>query len=180
MTSTATWIETFTGQHVNLIDPDPSTISIRDIAHHLANTNRFGGATAKPYSVAEHCVRMSFITPKHLRFEALMHDAAEAYIGDMPSPYKLVMPEFKEFEARLEACIRRAFEMPGAAHPTTVKWYDNMMLITEARDLGLSWWDTNKHTGMPEPLEGLIVPWGHELAEARFLERFETLRNQGL
>ncbi len=176
MTSHATWIETYTGRHVDLIDPDPSTISIRDLAHHLACTNRFGGAT-EPYSVAEHSVRMSFITPSHLRFEALMHDAAEAYIGDMPSPYKRMMPEFQRFEAKLEACIRRAFEMPGDKHPDSIKYYDNMMLITEARDLGLSWWNSNKHTDMPEPLDEKIEPWGHVAAEERFLERFRDLRS---
>ena len=175
MTSTATHIETFTGRNVDILDPDPNEICIEDIAHALANTNRFGGHTRVPYSVAEHSVRMSHIVPEFLAMDALMHDAQEAYIGDMPSPFKKVMQEFQFYEDRIECVIRKAFDLPGSKHDPRIKHYDNVMLITEARDLGLSWWNTLKHTDMPEPLPDHIYPWTWRFASISFLDRFKEL-----
>lgn len=175
MTSIATHIETFTGRNVDILDPDPNEICIEDIAHALANTNRFGGHTRIPYSVAEHSVRISHIVPEFLVMDALMHDAQEAYIGDMPSPFKKVMPEFQFYEDRIERAIRKAFDLPGAKHDPRIKYYDNVMLITEARDLGLSWWNTLKHNEMPDPLNFTIVPWDWQSAKNMFLNRFHEL-----
>ncbi len=175
MTSTATWIETFTHKRVDCHSPDPSQICIDDIAHHLANTNRFGGSIYEPYSVAQHCVLMSRMCPPGLALECLMHDAAEAYLGDMPSPYKSEMPQFGTFEARFEKAIRAAFGLPGDHHPEAVKHWDNVMLMTEARDFGLSWYGTKKHTGMPSAHPAVITPWGWRDARALFLQRFKEL-----
>lgn len=175
MVSTHTWIETFTGKHVDIIDPQPESIDIIDIAHALSMCNRFGGHTSAPYSVAEHCVRMSHIVPLELALEALLHDAAEAYLGDMPSPFKKAMPEFKAYEARMEAAIRKHFGLPGDRHPDEIKYFDDQLLVTEARDLGLSWWNTGKHTGMPEPLVKNIVPMAWWRAESVFLDRYQAL-----
>jgi len=175
MVSTATDIETFTGRHVDILDPDPAEINIEDIAHALSHTNRFGGHPKKAYSVAEHSVRMSYIVPPELALEALMHDAQEAYIGDMPSPFKKVLAEFKHYEDQLEAAVRCAFNLPGDKHPAEIKFYDNVMLITEARDLGLSWWNTDKHTDMPAPLVERIIPTSAPIAKRAFLERYYEL-----
>lgn len=178
--SCATWIETFHGRRVDIVDPNPESILIEDIAHALALTNRFGGHTRKPYSVAEHCVRMSRIVPPELELEALVHDSAEFAVGDMPSPFKQVMPEFRIYEARMEAAIRRALNLPGPKHPEAIKYYDHVMLITEARDLGLSWWNTEKHWAMkgidrPEPLPERIEPWSWYLAETSFMNAYNRL-----
>lgn len=175
MTSTATWIETRSGRHVDILDPDPNEINIEDIAHALANTNRFGGHLYAPYSVAEHCVRMSYIVPPHLALEALIHDAQEAYLGDMPSPFKKVMPEFQALEDRMEAAVRAALGLPGDAHPEEIKFFDNQMLMTEARDFGLGWYGTKKHYNMPEALPETIRPWGWSTAKRAFLQRYEEL-----
>jgi len=175
MVSTATWIETYTGRHVDILDPDPNEIVIEDIAHALANTNRFGGHTQVPYSVAEHSLRMSYIVPPELALEALMHDAQEAFVGDMPSPFKKVMPEFQGLEDSMEAAIRAAFGLPGQKHSPEIKYYDDQMLVTEARDLGLSWWNSDKHTQMPPPLREKIVPAGWKTVRYAFIERFNEL-----
>ncbi len=171
MTSTATYIETFTGRHVDILDPDPGQIVIEDIAHALSHTIRFGGHTKKAYSVAEHAVRMSYIVPEHLALEALHHDDSEYLIGDMPAPFKRVMPEYRAYEDTLEAAIRCALGLPGDKHPPEIKHYDNVMLVTEARDLGLNWWKTNKHTDMPEPLAERIIPTPASVAKRAFLNR---------
>lgn len=177
MTTTATWIETYTHRQVDCLNPDPKSICIEDISHHLATTNRFSGAIYEPYSVAQHCVLMSWICPSGLAFECLMHDAAEAYIGDMVKPYKQEMPEFRGFEDIFEAAIRKAFNMPGDKHPPEVKHWDNVMLMTEARDFGMHWYGTNKHTGMPPAHYILIVPWHWTRARDEFRFRFNELQD---
>lgn len=103
------------GHYFDFLDPKPDTIEIEDIAWGLANTCRFGGQSLEFYSVAQHSVMASFfIAPEgqraaDLRREALMHDAAEAYIGDIPKPLKQLLPDYKVVEERVETAIARKF-----------------------------------------------------------------------
>jgi hypothetical protein len=129
-----TWIQTFTGRRFNYQDPRPEDIDIQDIAHALSYTTRFGGHLPVLYTVAEHSVRVSRITSPENALEALMHDAAEAYLGDVPTPLKRLLPDFQEIEVRVEKAIAEAF---GLVYPwpEEVKRNDTVMLITEARDL---------------------------------------------
>jgi hypothetical protein len=90
-----TAIETSTGIFFDVGRPDPSAVDIRDIAHHLAHTCRYSGAVRKFYSVAEHSVLVAdlacHLAPDRasaLRLPALLHDAAEAYLADLPAPAK--------------------------------------------------------------------------------------------
>lgn len=168
-------IKTFTGRWFDTLDPDPDSVDIRDIAHALALNNRFTGHSRVPYSVAEHCVRMSHITPLELALDALMHDVGEAYLPDMAAPLKRQpeMAGFVEIEARVEAACRQGLGLPGHEHDSRIKKYDLIMLVTEARDLGLSWWDWRYDS---EPLTETIEPWTWEQAEFRFLARYCALR----
>lgn len=175
MTSTATWIETFSGHAVDILDPDPGEFFVIDIAHALANVNRYGGHIFLPYSVAQHAVLMSRMCPEPLAMECLHHDDAEAYIGDMPSPFKSVMPEFKKCEARIERAIRASLGLPGDTHPPEVKHWDKVMLMTEARDFNLGWYGSNKHSDMPEAHHWRIFPWDWQRAKAEFLLRHDEL-----
>ena len=79
---------TFTGKLVNPLDLTPQDVDIRDIAHHLSNMCRWQGATRHFYSVAEHCVHVSRLVPTGYALLALLHDAAEAYMGDAIRPIK--------------------------------------------------------------------------------------------
>lgn len=175
MTSTATWIETFTGRHVDIQTPIPEEFCITDIAHALSNVNRYGGHIYAPYSVAQHAVLMSRMCPTGLALECLHHDDAEAYIGDMPSPFKSVMPEFQRCEARIERAIRKALGLPGDHHHPDVKHWDKVMLMTEARDFNLGWYGTDKHSGMPDAHPSRIVPWDWRRAKAEFINRHDEL-----
>lgn len=87
-----TTIETHTGLFYDYLDPKPEQVCIEDIAHALSNTARFGGHCSRFYSVAEHCclVRQLVIEAglPHLGLAALLHDAHEAYVGDIPTPLK--------------------------------------------------------------------------------------------
>lgn len=87
------------GNRFDLLDPEASEFDIFDIAHGLANVCRYAGQCRSFYSVAEHSILVSEIVPS-FAFEALMHDAAEAFIGDITRPLKALLPEYRESNKR--------------------------------------------------------------------------------
>jgi len=96
------WTQTASGIKLDLLAPTPDMIHWPDVAQGLSRANRFNGMTAEPYSVAEHCCKMyDFITsdgaPPAARAWALLHDAHEAYIGDIVTP---VPPALGMYAAR--------------------------------------------------------------------------------
>lgn len=168
-------IRTRSGLWFDLIEPRPASVHIEDIAHALAINNRFTGHTDLPYSVAEHCVRMSHIVPEHLALDALMHDVAEAYTSDMSKPLKDYPPMaavYKPIEARIEAVCRGALGIPGEKHSPEIREYDNIMVVTEGRDLGIKLWALLADA---KPLDGIIYPWYWARAESKFLIRYNEL-----
>ena len=111
MTSMAS-IRTFTGKTVNLEKPTVESIDIRDIAHALSQINRFTGHTRRPYSVAEHSVIGSYFVRPELALEFLLHDATEAYLGDVSAPLKTVIgSSYAELEAGFARVIARKFRL---------------------------------------------------------------------
>lgn len=82
---------TFSGRSVSLYDPTPEMICIEDIAHALSHVCRFGGHTREFYSVAQHSCLVSYLAPAEWRLAALMHDATEAYLGDVIRPLKNIL-----------------------------------------------------------------------------------------
>lgn len=164
-------VRTYTGRLVDIDDPDPGTISIVDIAHQLALTNRYAGATIFPYSVAEHCVRMARIVPEDLRLEALLHDASEAYLNDMPAPIKVTLRDYRAAEFRVTRAVRAAFGLLGDP-PRDLEYFDMQMRATEIRDLNPSW---EPEDGLPDPLPDVIEPWKWTMAKFGFRARYEIL-----
>lgn len=128
------WILTHTGRHFDLVDPQPDMINVLDIAHGLSNCCRFAGHSSHFYSVAQHSVLASRIVPAGYELEALLHDASEAYLGDVTRPLKLLLPDYRAIEQRVEAAIRAAFGLPSR-QSDTVTHADRVMLATERRDL---------------------------------------------
>lgn len=169
------WFQTYTGRRFYPLAPKPEDLDIRDIAHALARVCRFGGHTMDFYSVAQHSILVSQTVPPELAREGLMHDAAEAYLGDMVRPLKLQMPEYQRAETYLEQVIAERFRLnyiPGSGWGPLVKEADNRLLATERRDLlghRLAW------SPMPQPLEDTIFPWCPEMAEQGFLRRWAEL-----
>lgn len=113
------YLQTYSGKKISVpieedsnLERDKELFLIEDIAHALSNTCRFGGHAHKFYSVAEHSVRVSHVVPEEYALEALLHDMAEAYIGDMPSPLKAFLPEFKHMEDRLYRRMAPVFGVP--------------------------------------------------------------------
>lgn len=183
MTQTATQkvtsssIHTFTGRFVNPLELQTEDVCIEDIAHALANQCRFSGHVKKFYSVADHSLICSYIVDPELALDALLHDAAEAYLQDMARPLKQD-PRFGQAyrgaEKRAEKVIAEVF---GTTYPIPDEVYvaDNTALVTEARDLmhGTDHWGET-YRAIP-PLEAVIVPLTPAKAEEKFLKRFYAL-----
>jgi hypothetical protein len=166
------WIQTYTGKKFYPLDPRPDDICLEDIAHALAHTCRYNGHSRVFYSVAEHCVRMSVANlPGDSRW-LLMHDSAEAYLSDVPSPIKPMLPEFKVIENSILEVIGEKYKL-GVPNHQHIKLGDMVMLATEKRDVlpaGPEW-----GLVLPEPLLNKIYPWPPEVAENLFLNTAKEL-----
>lgn len=169
------YIQTFSGRRF-YFGPnfDSSAIDIRDVAHALSLVCRWTGHIRRFYSVAEHSWYVSTACPTKDALWGLLHDASEAYIADVARPVKHLpaMAAYRELEAKIETAIFNKFGLYGE-RPPSVTAADNLMLITEARDLiGPVDWDTRPYGA---PYHFHINPWTPQEAEDRFLQRFTEL-----
>lgn len=165
------WMQTYTGKQFWPLDPRPEEIHILDIAHSLSTICRYGGHTQKFYSVAEHCVLMSYVVPEEDRLWALLHDATEAYVGDMVRPLKIDMPEFREAEDRIMDCIVEKYELTSLTMPASVHDADARIILNEKEAVMLtteSQWDLD---GLI-PLDVKIQAWTQPVAQSMYLSRF--------
>lgn len=170
------WILTARGRHFDYLDPRLDDIDILDIAQGLANECRFGGHTRGFYSVAQHAWLASQIVPPEHALEALLHDASEAYCKDIPLPLKLLLPDYRDIEARVDGAIRAAFGLPLTMSPA-VKQADRVLLATERRDLMPA--DETPWAILDgiEPLPRKITTMQPSRAQAVFLKRYVELTN---
>ena len=154
---------------------DPDTINIKDIAHALSNTCRWGGHTDHFYSVAQHSVLCSYEC--HHKMWGLMHDAAEAYLCDMPYPVKQALPNFQVYETDLLEVIAERFGLCFPL-PDDVKEADLILYRTEIRDLFNDDWEEPLVEGV-DPLPETIYPLCPAVAKEQFLNRWTELRLAG-
>jgi 5'-deoxynucleotidase YfbR-like HD superfamily hydrolase len=177
------WIETYCRSQFWPLTAE-GYVYLNDIAHHLALRNRFSGATCNPYSVAQHSVLVARVLEPYgrdVQRQGLMHDAAEAYLPDIPRPIKQdvylwcndTMKEFCEVE---DAIMQRVCEYAGCDWPLhpAVKEADNRVCATERRDLMCSHHDWGVMDEI-EPYSFTIKPWKWQKAERKFLQMFEEL-----
>jgi 5'-nucleotidase len=165
---------------VNPFDPDPAQLDEGDIARALGNLCRFGGHSRAFYSVAQHCVIVSRVVEERGgdvedAFAALMHDAGEAYLGDMPHPLKhrsALGAAFREAEARLEETIRERFGIK--AKVPEIKAVDRALLATERRVFSAEAWHWPELEDI-EPLELELTPWPPDRATDEFAKRYAEL-----
>lgn len=168
------YIVTYTGVEFDPTNPLAKDVRIQDIAHALSNQCRFTGHTRWFYSVAEHCLRASFIVPQEHALAALLHDASEAYVVDVPTPIKHDenMRWFRRMEKTVQAAIGEHFHLDFKQHADAIKWADNVMLASEARDL-------MRGCIVPsdcEMLDSRIIPMVPQQAKNEFLRRYFQLR----
>lgn len=176
-----TVIQLHRGGGLDLLSPDPAAITIADIARGLATCARFAGQTAgPPYSVAEHSIHVSRLVPAELALVALLHDAHEAYIGDLSAPLKLALSALagidavREIEHRLDRAIGKRLGVALRPMHSAVKAADLAMLAAE-RDQVMGGKRGVRWQALPAPAVVVIECWGWERAEREFLGRFEEL-----
>src|ERR687894_3264724 len=174
------YLQTVSGRWVNPFDPDPAQLDAGDIARALANLCRFGGHRRSFYSVAQHCVIVSRLVEERGggaedAFAALMHDAAEAYLGDMPHPLKHRSPlgaAFKAAEDHLERAIRDRFRIKPDV--PEIKRVDRSLLATERRAFSAEDWHWPELEGV-EPLDIELEAWPPDEAAQAFAQRYAEL-----
>lgn len=181
------WMQTFTGRKFWPFDPRADEVSILDVAHHLSMDCRFGGACLRFYSVAQHSVFVSFLIERvapHLAPHGLLHDGHEAYHRDRPRPHKRSLwsqvPALAEYLRAAERKTQRAIEEHVGLMPLSeddeklVGHADLVALATERRDLMRPTSEPWVTDTVP-PWIGTISPLRPEVAELKFLKRFEKL-----
>lgn len=168
------WMQTFTGIQFWPLDPKVEEIDPTDIAHALSLICRYGGHVGRFYSVAEHCVLMSYAVPPEDAAWALLHDATEAYVGDMVRPLKRHMPDYCRVEDDLMTVIAARFGLYGTAMPDSVKEADNRILLSE-RDALMPNTKYDWEQDRLKPLAVDVVGWRSEYAEFRYLDRMAQL-----
>lgn len=182
-------IRTASGRTVPLLAPQASHIRFGDVAQHLARINRFAGATETPYSVAQHAVLVSQITAQlspspEVQLWGLLHDAHEAYLGDVTTPVKHalfgedgrnVLPsQWDSLAAAFDAAIAaRAGLVLTRAMLATVQQADEMALVAEWQCL----MPGPCPVALPPGTRGLpsVTPWPWHRAEEQFLKTFNRL-----
>lgn len=173
MSSIDPWIRVYSGKQFHFLNPKQSEIDIYDIAHNLSQLCRFTGSTRTFYSIAEHCCRVSDILPDSLKLSGLAHDFAEAYMADINSPLKSILPQYKEVERRVEAVIYKKYNIKYP-FPAEVKNADMVLLVTEMRDL----MPKEDFKTIPfKPLDKPVKPWSMKRAETELLKRFFAYLN---
>jgi 5'-deoxynucleotidase YfbR-like HD superfamily hydrolase len=172
----------------DLLDPfcPDNRIDIEEIAQALANLCRYNGHTQYFYSVAQHSLHVCDILmgQPELRqhaFAGLMHDAAEALIGDIVKPLKRLLPDYQRIERDVEAAVFDRFGLPAQLDPC-VKRADMVMLRTELRDfMGVTDEQAHRAWALPadvEPLQERLFPMPPRQARDTFLARFHELFDQ--
>ena len=200
------WMQTFTGRAFPVLEPTAADVSVVDIAYGLAFQSRFNGHTRRYYSIAQHCVLVSEIfegmapefiwgnefhefTPREwgLVGLALLHDAPEAYLGDIVRPVKLSIQGFEELEARAMRAILEALGFGGVLFVDAaereragrlLKLADRVALATERRDLmgppPRPWESIESVEPWPMPLESLAP----ERAFIEWMARLDVIRSR--
>ena len=167
------WIQTYTGKPFWPLNPRIEDLDIEDIAHALSMQCRYSGHVKYFYSVAEHSIHISRAVSPENALWGLLHDASEAYLVDVPRPIKPHLPQYREAESVLMACIAQRYGLRWP-EPTEVKAMDTRILFNEREALmskSVREWGL---TGEPIPdLE--IICYPPRQAEILFLSIFREL-----
>ena len=155
------------------LDPREEELSIVDIAWGLSSINRFNGFTHTPYSVAQHSVHVAMCLPERLRLLGLLHDASEAFLGDVVSPIKSSLGGYQQYEKNMMDVIHKKFGlMPSSQELAAVHTIDQKMRVTEQFHL------TRHPVDIREGLNIRIRPWSQQKSYITFLLCFHKYYSQ--
>ena len=192
MKHTSEWtMQTFTGKVFNPFSIVEEDISELDIIHSLANTNRFNGHTVWPYSVLQHSVLVAEAIPDYsyrelsvpkalLQLVALLHDAHEAYVGDVIRPLKFGQSDIQnEYENVVSLIVLKALGVQDvdklkANFWAVIKTADRRMCATEERDLLCPVGEIKRDN--PKPFLDKITPWDKDYTIHRFVAALNTYK----
>jgi len=171
-------ITLMSGARFDYHNPSVGSVELNDLIQPLSNICRFAGQLPYFYSVAQHLVNTSLIVPPEFAFEALMHDTAEAFTNDVPTPLKVQVPMFKEIEVKVESDMARRF---GFAYP-----FSKEVMLADRQMLGLEMYlIRGQDPGDHAILDGIefahlaelvdLTSWSPRLAKRNWLARYEDL-----
>lgn len=176
---TPTMIRTRSGRYLDFANPSPEDISLEDIAVALSRAPRFSGHTREFYSVAQHSLYVGRLMTRN-RLKGYLHDGSEAYLADVATPAKQLIPEYYVLEEKVMGAIAERFSLDkGFQHSREVKMADVAMLFYE-RDVligtDIRWTIEDQHPG------GTIYdhfpdwkPWSSEVAASKFYDEVSSL-----
>lgn len=166
-------VSTYGGRFFDFKHPERYDYDIEEIAHALSNVCRYGGHSRWFYSVAEHSVLVSRVVPPELALCGLLHDASEAFVGDMPSPLKALCASYKTIENRVQRAIADRFVLPYP-FPAAIHLADKQVYKAEREQI-TSVDDNVWHTDiLAADVE--IEGWSPDHAFGMFLLRYKELK----
>lgn len=172
---------TRSGIRFDVVNPRPAMVLITDIAYGLSHKCRFGGHTAGWYSVAMHSIQvakwlLSRSCSREIALAGLLHDAAEAYLADLPTPIKILLPDYCVMEDRIQVAINTHFGLDAGAHEILkVKEADTQQYELERRHLmpDVSWWPNPHDYDCPEQMPFSFPEQDYN----KFLDMYKGLTN---
>ena len=171
------WIQTYTGRQFWPMDPRPHEVFIEDIAHSLSMMCRYAGHCERFYSVAEHSVLLARHVSRQNKLAALLHDASEAYLVDVPRPVKPFLAGYRDAESLVMDAVCARFGLP-TCFQQEVHDADKAILADEMmqnmKPAPVAWDD------MPEPLGVKLQYWSPEEAELEFMTEFKWLMREAM
>ena len=173
---------THSGLKFHLLQPDPDNVCIDDIAVSLSRQCRFNGHGNRFYSIAEHCCHVcDYLLGQYGKDHGLcglLHDAGEAYIGDITTPLKRLLPRVSEIEEHIMEVVYERFNLyPGKVGRRFIKQADAAMLLIEAEALGMDTRDWNVVASPGVSPRCKIFGWDEVMSREMFLCRFNVLRD---
>ena len=164
------WIALQSGRTFDYLSPTRTPLQIEDIAVSLSRQVRYVGHTTHAYTVAHHCCLVSDRVSKDNALWGLLHDAAEAVIGDIPKPFKSMMPAITQYERMYLRCIAKWYDLPWPM-PAEVKAADEEVYWLERTSVS-----RNEAVTMPDGIERLFIdPWNEDKSYQEFMSRYERL-----
>lgn len=168
-------ISTHSGKFFDILKPEEYEFNIEEIARALSNLCRYTGHTNAFYSVAEHSVLVSRLVPSDLALCGLLHDASEAFLGDVSSPLKKLLPEYQRIEDRVQDAIASHFNIPFP-FPKEVHEADKRMYWQERQEVanngvrdGL--WHQNLRATRKVEAQGMAP----HMARRMFMKRYKEI-----